>query len=271
MYRMKEVWTILIFIALASCTKDYRGIEVDVYSHAGESLYPARNKYPPNSLKGIEYSLTDVDTEGVEIDIQMTADGVLLAYHDEFLDDNSNSEGCINSKNYSELASTQVYNSDEVIPTLSSVFDLVLSLNKNIMLDVKHWNACTEGLIDFQTFNTALNDLTSSYTATQRNLIIVNTRSLTLLDTLSVPDIIKSYETEDIDAGLAAVQNNEIDMLTIKLEAMNAANRGLLNDNNILYGIFNLKTKKEVKSALDFNPAFVISDKIEYTVKLING
>lgn len=268
---MKGVWTILFFIALTSCTKEYMGIEVDVYAHAGESLYPARNKHPPNSIKGIEYSLTDVETEGVEVDVQMTSDGVLIVYHDEKLTENSNADGCINSKLHSELAATKIYNSNEVIPTLASVFEVVLPLNKRIILDVKHWNACTEGQIDFQLFNTALNDLTNSYSSTQRKLIIVNARSLTLLDSLNVPDIVKSYETEDFDDGLLAVQNNGVNMLTIKLEAMNAANNGLLKDNNVLYGIFNLKTKKEVKSALDFNPTFVISDKIEYTVKLING
>jgi len=264
-------WTIVFFIVLASCTKEYRGIDVDVYSHAGESLYPARNKYPPNSIKGIEYSLNEVNTEGVEVDVQMTSDGVLIVYHDEKLDENTDSEGCINSKLHSELAATKIYNSDEVIPSLASVFDLVIPLNKHIMLDVKHWNACTGGQIDFQLFNTALNNLTNSYTPAQRNLVIVNARELSLLDSIVVPDILKSYETEDIDAGLLAIQNNEIDMLTLKLEAMNAANKGLLNDNNVLYGIFNLKTKKEVKSALDFSPTFVISDKIEYTLKLING
>jgi glycerophosphoryl diester phosphodiesterase len=268
---MKGWGRILVLIALTACTKEYRGLDVDVFAHAGESLYPTRNKYPPNSIKGIEYSLTDVKTDGVEVDVQMTSDGVLLAYHDEMLSENTDNDGCINSKLQSELTETKIYKSDEVIPTLASVFELVLPLNKKIMLDVKHWNACTDGLIDFQMFNTALSDLTNSYSPAQRNLIIVNARNLELLNTINTPDIVKSLETEDVDVGLEAVQNNGVDMLTIKLEAMNAANNDMLKDNSVLFGIFNLKTKQEIKSALDFSPTFVISDKIEYTIKLING
>ena len=65
-----------------------------------------------------------LDADGVEVDVQMTKDSVLVLFHDAFLNDATNFSGCIHDYNFSDLTELEVYHTkyklarlDEVIKT----------------------------------------------------------------------------------------------------------------------------------------------------------
>ena len=88
-------------VLLASCRPAVKplaaGPQPLVIGHAGSGFLTPLNPFnplPPSSRAGIEQALTR-GADGVEIDIQLSQDSVLLLYHDQKLESMTNGEGCI--------------------------------------------------------------------------------------------------------------------------------------------------------------------------------
>ena len=124
-----------------------------VLGHAGTALSPERTIYPPNSEKSITYALDALNADGVEVDIQLTKDSVLVLFHDDYMEDKS----CISSHTWKEI---QTMNETEKHPILRlrTVLPFVLDRSRILMLDVKHYSFCNEDNVNYTTFNWALNN-----------------------------------------------------------------------------------------------------------------
>ena len=99
---MKGIYFLLALIFCFGCKKNNLP-EVDVYGHAGSSLHRDRAVFPANSLESIKYAIDALSADGVEVDVQMTKDSILVLYHDSFLDNSSDFTGCIADYNYEEI------------------------------------------------------------------------------------------------------------------------------------------------------------------------
>ena len=78
---------------------------------------------PENSLSAFKKAVEK--GYAIETDVQMTADGILLAFHDETLDRMTYGKGLISQKNFNEICNYTLKNSEEKIPLLSEVLSLV--------------------------------------------------------------------------------------------------------------------------------------------------
>lgn len=268
--RARTLFFVIILVSFFSCKKEYPNLNTKVIGHAGESVIKSRSKYPPDTYESVERAL-ELGAHGVEVDVQLTADQVLVAYHDLRLEDNSDGNGCINDLTYTEVKEISVYGSDEKIDRLEDIFQLVLGQGKELMLDVKHYNECAGQTIDYNLFDQALGDLLLNYSEAEKNKLIINSSDFDLLNTISDTSVRLSFEYDDPDYGLNIVSAYDYDMLTTKLSKMNSTITELLQDQGKQLSIFNVKTRAEVKQALQFGPDFVISDNICYTLKEIDG
>lgn len=260
----------LLLLLFCACVKEFPDVQTKVMGHAGESLLPARSDYPPNTLQSIQKAI-DLGAQGVEVDVQMTADGILVAYHDSFLDDNSTGTGCINDQTLSAVAGIKVYKSDITIPLLTEVLALVIPQNKYLMLDIKHHNFCTESHINYAQFNFELNTILSSYSPQQKDLITANCTDPNLLLALTDTSINRSIESDDPETAIATAKNYGFDMLTLKLTVLTPSIRDQIENDNLILSIFNVKTRSEINKALQYDPEFVISDNLQCTLKAIHG
>lgn len=267
---MRWFLSLILLTLFISCKKEFPISNSKVLGHAGESLLKSKSKHPPNTLKSVDRAL-ELGAEGVEVDVQITSDGVLVAYHDLSLEDNSDGEGCINSRTYADIQDITVYKSDEHIDLLEDILDLVLSEHKHIMLDVKHYNECEASKIDYAVFNDELNMLLSVFTPQQKELIVVNSSDTQLLNSLSDTIINKSLERDDLDVALIEATANAYDMLSIKLGLASQDKIDQIQNLGIKVSIFNVKIRSEIYEAFEFNPDFVISDNLPCTLKAING
>ncbi|MDB5666469.1 glycerophosphodiester phosphodiesterase family protein [Cypionkella sp.] len=62
---------------------------------------------------------------GIEIDLQLSSDGVPMVFHDESLDRLTTTNGLIKHQTAANLGQTKLRDSDETIPTLQEILDLV--------------------------------------------------------------------------------------------------------------------------------------------------
>jgi glycerophosphoryl diester phosphodiesterase len=92
----------------------------------------AKGYEPENTLKAFQKAL-DLNADGIELDIHLSADGHLIVIHDETIDKMTNGKGFVNTLSLPELKSFLIADQYE-IPTLNEVFDLV---NKNCLINIE--------------------------------------------------------------------------------------------------------------------------------------
>jgi len=116
----------------------------------------AKGYEPENTLKAFQKAL-DLNADGIELDVHLSADGHIIVIHDETIDRTTNGKGFVNTLSLTELKSFLIDDQYE-IPTLNEVFDLtdkkylinielkgvgtsnkVVSLIEEYILD-KNWN-----------------------------------------------------------------------------------------------------------------------------------
>lgn len=267
---MKVGQALILLLLLFSCKKEFPDAQAMILGHGGESIHKSKSKYSPNTLKSVERAI-EQGADGVEIDVQMTSDGELVAYHDYNLAVNSDGSGCIPSKTYAEISDLTIYNSKDHIEKLEGILDYCIDNNKRIMLDVKHNNECAGAPIDYAMFNASLTALMVDYPPVKRILIMVNCRDIALFNYVVDGSIHRSLESDDLDYAMPQLKSHLMTMMTVKLDMVTEAMQDSLDAYNMFLSIYNVKTRKELNDALTIDPDFVISDNIKCAVKATDG
>lgn len=90
---------------------------------AHRSLHDLRNGRPENSRAGIRAAMHA--GYGIEIDVQLSADGAAMVFHDYALDRLTGETGSVRQRTAQELRATTLRGSEEGIPDLAEVLALV--------------------------------------------------------------------------------------------------------------------------------------------------
>lgn len=80
----------------------------------------------------------DSGVDAVELDIQMTKDGHLVAFHDPILNLKTNGRGAVKNHIFAELHKLRVKGIDEGIPTVEEIFQLFAGSRTKLILDFGH-------------------------------------------------------------------------------------------------------------------------------------
>ncbi|TRX02487.1 glycerophosphodiester phosphodiesterase [Flavobacterium gawalongense] len=83
----------------------------------------AKGYGPENTLISFQKAL-DMQVDGIELDVHLSADGELMVIHDETVDRTTNGKGFVNKLSLQELKAFRI-NGKHQIPTLKEVVDLV--------------------------------------------------------------------------------------------------------------------------------------------------
>ncbi|MDW8850155.1 glycerophosphodiester phosphodiesterase family protein [Flavobacterium sp. MMLR14_040] len=83
----------------------------------------AKGYEPENTLKSFQKAL-ELNADGIELDVHLSADGHIIVIHDETIDRTTNGKGFVNTLSLTELKSFLIDDQYE-IPTLKEVFDLI--------------------------------------------------------------------------------------------------------------------------------------------------
>ena len=123
------------------------------YAHRGASAY-----YPENTMLSFEKAI-EMGCTGIETDVQLTKDGVLVLIHDEMVNRTTNGEGFVKDYTYIELNKLDAgaWMSEEFtgirIPTVEEL--IYLTSDKNIILNFEIKN----GIVMYEDIEQKLIDL----------------------------------------------------------------------------------------------------------------
>lgn len=253
MFRFK--YLCFIFLLLA-CNKKESYPGVLIFGHAGMGMDIGMSAFHDNSIEAIELALSLPTMNGVEVDVRMSADGTLWLYHENKLEAHTDGDGCIFEQTDAELEKVR-YKSvrKEKLARLSDVFPL-LKTQHFLILDLKHWNACTEGYVDMERFKQALYDLPIQY----RSKLILDSSNPNWLAQIS-QDFKVVFSTVSYEEGLkelekvptlAGLMMRSKDITTEQIAELRAMNKESF--------IFEMRSSKKQRVALQKLPTAILAD-----------
>lgn len=101
---------------------------------AHRGLHDAEKGVPENSRAAMAAAVAA--GHGIELDVQPSADGVAMVFHDATLDRLTRETGPIAARSAAELGRMPLRGSDETIPTLAEVLDLVAG-RAPVLIEIK--------------------------------------------------------------------------------------------------------------------------------------
>ncbi len=244
--------TVLFF----SCNKQESYPAVQVFGHAGMGMDIGMSAFHDNSLEAIQLALTLPTMNGVEVDVRMSADGTLWLYHENTLEAHTDGEGCIFETTDVELEKLR-YKSlhREKLVRLEAIWPL-LDSGHAIILDLKHWNACTEGYVDIALFQQAIYDIPIQY----RAQIILDSSNPNWLAALS-QDFKVVYATVSFEEGLQRLEKvPAVAGLMMRSKDITAAQIALLKTLDKESYLFEMRSSKKQRAALQKQPSAILAD-----------
>lgn len=108
-----------------------------IWAHRG-----ACRQAPENTLAAFERAV-ELGADGVELDVQRSADGVLVVCHDETVDRTSDGTGAISDLTFGQLRALRFANgfadhADALVPTLREVLDLLTPTRLVVNIELKN-------------------------------------------------------------------------------------------------------------------------------------
>lgn len=264
-----------VFI-LSSCKKESFEIQnlnnnqVGVLGHAGSGN---KSLYPINSAESI-YACLYSGASGSEIDIQLTKDNKLVAFHSENLNEVTNLKGkvrefTIDSLSYAYYNSTP-FSAYQIMP-LRSFFSNEMNKSFTFSLDVKIMPA--EGELP----ETYLNDYAEAIQSlfTEYNLyehVMIESQNTYLLDLLKNQN--EAYQLfiypQSFDQGLQLCIDHEYKGMSLPYDQVAEQQVKSAHDQGFWVILWAVHNKKTHIDALQKNPDFLLTDDIKNLLKLIN-
>ncbi len=212
----------------------------------------ARGHSAENTLNSFQKAI-DMNVDGIELDIHLSADGELMVIHDETIDRTTNGKGLVNSFTKAELQNFNI-ESDKKIPTLTEVFNLV---NRKcfINIELKSFETAEKVALLIETY---IQDKNWEY-----NDFIVSSFDWNALQDLNIrnPKIPIGVLTEiDLEEALAFAKFIQAKSINPDFQLLNLENTKKLQENGFEVFPWTVNEIEDIKRIKSFNVNGIITD-----------
>lgn len=252
--------------------------------HAGmgfESVINPFNPYPPNGITSLTKAM-ELGADGVEVDLQMTKDGVLILFHDLHLEESTDIIGCIQDRNWAEIENASfkigaffdLFHDDKIL-RLDSLLAGFQKMDNHpyIHFDMRAYNPCnTENQYEHSDkMCDILVHMLDAYNVPAEKMLLISTskKVLAYLQSLDSNYPISFEETSDFNAGLATVNELGLTSLTIKRKLLTTELVAKAHAQNIEVVTFGGKSRSGTAQIIGLNPEAVHTNNIEAMVDLL--
>lgn len=263
----------VILFVVSSCQKEDFDVlnlnnnKVSVLGHGGMGIGQI---YPMNSYESILNCLS-LGADGTELDVQMTKDSVLVAFHDVSLEHSTNISGQIFNKAWNEISNAKYndtpYTNYNLI-TLDELFSNLANLNDyTFFFDCKNYNPDTTSSY-LNTFNNALIRIIDKYNLA--NNVYIEFKRKELIKSLKTkrPNL-KIFVYSNFDLAFEIVDEFQLQGITNSVDNISKEEVLKAHDNGIMIAVFNTHSKNRNIDAIEKNVDFIQSDKVRHLIKLL--
>lgn len=212
----------------------------------------AKGYEPENTLVAFTKAL-QMGADGIELDIQLSADNEIVVFHDETLDRMTNGKGLVKSFSLEELQTFRIAN-EYRIPTLKEVIELV---NERCLLNIEIKNSAASTLLialleDFvQNKNWSYDSFLISSFDWNTLELIHNSNSAIALGILT--------ET-DLDLAIAFAKKVNAKAIHPHFTLLNEENTKKIQDNHLLVFPWTVNEQSDFDKLKKYNVNGIITD-----------
>lgn len=227
---------------------------------------------PENSFTSIKKAIEEQNAEGVEVDVQLSADNKLILFHDEKLEQSTYCGGCVNEFTASSLEECQYFpgtnlsTHNEKIISLDKVL-LRFSARKEkplIFLDTKIFSECNSNDIQKKMI-IEINEMIQLYNAENWIHVMSGSESF-LIEMKKVNSNIKLWlDGGDFNTNVEIAKRNQFYGVSGGNNSVTKEQVSLAHENNIYALIFGMKSQSGITRAIRKNPDYLQTDKIPLT------
>ena len=249
---------------------------IDVIGHGGAGFNSVINPFATNSWKSITRAIDGQGADGVEVDVQLSKDEILMLYHDIALESLTDCDGCIREKNSGDLELCE-YDHDfsaqnEKLIKLERVFSRYSSYNDppHIYLDLRTDNQCDPTIDPFVVeMSDAVERIVKRFNSLEYTYIISGDVTLLALISSRLPGIKIYYSANNVTQALPIALSQ--DYFGLILDANKASKDDVANAHNfgIRVALFGMKSKSKIRENLKKHPDVVQTDNIPLTISLL--
>lgn len=249
--------------------KNLNGNKITALGHAGMGI---GNTYPMNSFESISKCL-NAGTDGTEFDVQMTKDGVLVAYHGYDLSEDTDLTGVINSKTWDEVKVAKYKSTlflNYSIIGLDELFSNIKDLQKyKFSFDTKLYLESENVDQFYEQYITAVIALIEKYEVGEN--VYIESQSVDFLKKMKSlkPNYKLFIYPESFESGFDIAKSEDLYGITISTRSVTKEQIKQAHDNNLRVAIWNTHSKRDNVEAIRKNPDFIQSDKVKNLVKLL--
>jgi len=266
---MRLINLILLMLIFFSCVKKENYSSIRVIGHAGMGLSMLNSIYHDNSKEAIEYALLMKGCDGVEVDIQLSKDGDLWLYHDPNLESETNGSGCISDMVLQQLDSVRYKSLHHEKLCRLKELDSNLFYTKNLYLDIRKVNFCTNTEIDSQILMDALEAI--SFLKNPEINVIVVSNNLPFLHLSNLNGFQVAYEiNEEIDINYLQQTYPFVDELIVKNYNITKEQISIYKSMGFSVTIFEMRSAFGIRKALRKHPTSIMTDDLREAIIEIN-
>ncbi|MGY8953281.1 MAG: glycerophosphodiester phosphodiesterase [Flavobacteriales bacterium] len=274
---MKNLFYIyLLLIAIVSCTKkanveiqNLNGNTISVYGHGGMGI---KSSYPINTFESIQKCL-NTESDGVEFDVQLTADSVLVAFHGKDLSESTNLSGKISELTWAEIKEakykTTPYLNYKII-TVNSIFSRVRNLyDFNYSMDCKVPDNHANKKQYLEIFASSISKLLQKHNL--KNNVYIESKDTNLINNLVDLNLTKRLfvYSSDFSSSLTFSKEKAIYGISISNDIISKEQIELAHQNNLRIVLWGIERKKDNLSAVDKSPDFIQTEDLNYLKALL--
>ncbi len=272
---MRRIAMILLsmFFLVSACKKEHFDIHnlnnnvIAVVGHGGMGI---NNAYPINSFESVQYALA-LGSDGVEIDVQMTKDSVLVAFHQERLEDATDASGRVYNKTWDEIKDTRykdpLYSHYRLV-SLDELFShLYRSSQQRIFLDCKNFKPDTsEAYVN--TFTNALILLIDKHDLHKDVVVELKRENMAASLKNRRPDIQQFIYTK-FDMAMDICERLHLEGIVSDVNEISKDEVWIAHQKGVMVAVFNAHSKKTNRDAIEKNVDVIQTDRLKYLIRLL--
>jgi glycerophosphoryl diester phosphodiesterase len=258
---MRFNWLFFLGLVLIACQRKDRFSSVEILGHAGSGLTNSTNPYHDNSLESIQYAMQFEEVEGVEIDIQISADSTAWLMHDMQLSIETNGTGCVTQSSDAYLASLRYKTLEkEKLVRLQDVPNLFSA--KHLILDLRGRDGCDNLPVPLAVVLKALETVPNQFPGADLIAMIDDQTWLDSLKNRGFTVYLNAYNK----ANFYQYNWQAFDGVCINNSAISKEDVTELLGLNKKVVIFGVRAPKPIRQALKKQPSFILTDDIKATL-----
>lgn len=268
--RKHLTYTMFLLFIFISCSKEDLTINNDiiVLGHGGMGI---GQTYPMNSYESILKCLNS-RTDGTEIDIQMTKDSVLVAYHSSDLSGQTNLSGTINDFNWSEIKNAHYVSTPYLNYSILSLNQLFANVEN--LKDYKFTFDCKlykkRNTVNFQeAYINSLAKIIDKYDL--KSNVYIESQDTSFLIKLKErdPDYKLFIYPSSFHEGFNIALELDLYGITISTKKVSRKQIEKAHSNNLKIAIWNTHSKNKNIEGVNKGPDFIQTDKVKHLVNLL--